>query len=74
MCEQVRQPHNKLLIEEEKFQGVTWDGLRVFGLVHLKLEFGSLHIEHLVVVLDKIVHKFRLVNELSLAHRCDILN
>ena len=52
MWEQVRQPYNKLLIEEEKFQGVTRDGLRVFGLVHLKLEFGRLHIEHPVVIVD----------------------
>ena len=74
MWEQVRQPHNKLLIEEEKFQGVTRDGLRVFGLVHLKLEFGSLHIEHPVVVVDKIAHKFILGNDFLVAHRCDILN
>ena len=61
MWEQVRQPHNKLLIEEKKFQGVTRDGLRVFGLAHLKLQFGSLHIEHPVVVVDKIaqVHTWK---------------
>ena len=58
MWEQVRQPHNKLLIKQEKFQGVTRDGLRVFSLAHLKLQFGSLNIEHLVVVVYKIAHKF----------------
>ena len=74
MWEQVWQPHNKLLIEEENVQGVTHDGLRVVGLVHLKLEFGSLHIEHPVVVVDKIAHKFILDNDFLVAHRCDILN
>ena len=52
MWEQVRQSHNKLFIEEEKFQGVTRDGLRVVGLAHFKLEFGNLHNEHPVVVVD----------------------
>ena len=74
MWEQVRQPHNKLLIEEEKFQGVTRDGLRVFGLVHPKLEFESLHIEHPVVVVVKIAHKLILGNDFLVAHLCDILN
>ena len=74
MWEQVRQPHSKLLIKEEKFQGVTRDGLTVLGLVHLTLEFGSLHIEHPVVVVDKIAHKFILGNYFIVAHRCDIFN
>ena len=75
MWEQVRRPHNKLLIDKTKqFQGVTRDGLRVFGLVHLKLEFGSLHIDHQVVVVDKIAHKCILGNDFLVAHRCDILN
>ena len=74
MWEQVSQPHSKLLIEEEKFQGVTRDGLRVFGLVHLKYEFGCLHFEHPVVVVNKIAHKFILGNDFLVAHRCDILN
>ena len=74
MWEQLRQPHNKLLIEQEKFQGVTRDGLRVFGLAYLKLEFGSLHIEHPVVVVDKIAHKFILGNDFLIQYQCDILN
>ena len=32
--------------------------MRVFGLAHLKLLFGSLNIVHPVVVVDKIAHKF----------------
>ena len=62
MWEQVRQLNNKLVIEEEKFQGVTRYGLRVFGLAHFKLQFGSLHIEHPVVVC-KIAYKFILGND-----------
>ena len=62
------------MIEEEQFQGVTRDGLRDFGLAHLKLECGSLHIEHPVVIVDKIAHKFILGNDFLIAHRCDILN
>ena len=73
MWEQVRQPHTKLLIKQEKFQGVTRDGLRGFGLAHLKLQFGSLNIEHLVVV-DKIAHKFILGNDFLVQDKCDILN
>ena len=73
MWEQVRQPHNKLLIKQEKFQGVTRDGLRGFGLAHLKLQFGSLNIEHPVVV-DKIAHKFILGNDFLVQDKCDILN
>ena len=74
MWEQIRQPHNKLLIEDEKFQGVTWDGLRVFGLVNLKLEFKSQQIENPVVVVDKITLKFILGNDFLVAHQCNILN
>ena len=74
LWEQVRLPQNKLLIEEEKFQGVTRDGLRVFGLAYLKLQFGSMHIEHPVVVVDKIAHKFILGNDFLVQHKCDILN
>ena len=74
MWEQVKRLKNKLLIEEEQFQGVTRDGLRVFGLAHLKLEFGSLHIEHPVFVVNKIAHKFILGNDFLVAYRCDILN
>ena len=74
MWEQVRQPHNKLLINQEKFQGVTRDGLRVLGLTHLKLQFGSLNIEHPVVVVNKIAHKFILGNDFLVQYNCDILN
>ena len=74
MWEQVRQPHNKLLIELEKFQGITRDGLRAFGLAHLKLQFGSLNIEHPVVVVDKIAHMFILGNDFLVQYKCDILN
>ena len=48
--------------------------MRVFGLVQLKFEFGSLHIEHLVVVVDNIAHKFILGKDFLVAHLCDILN
>ena len=74
MWEQVRQPHNKLLIEQEKFQGVTRDGLRVFGLAHLELQLGSLNIGHPVVVGDKIAHRFKLGNDSFVQYRCDIFN
>ena len=74
VLEQVRQPNNKLLIEDKKFKGVTRDGLRVFGHAHLKLQFGSLHIEHPLVVVDKIAHKFILGNDYLVQYQCDILN
>ena len=74
MWEQVKQLTNKLLVEEKQFQGVIRDGLRVIGVAHLKLEFWSLHIEHPVVVVDKIAYKFILGNDFLIAHRCDILN
>ena len=48
--------------------------MRVFGLAYLKLEFGSLHIEHPVVVVDKIAHKFILGNDFLIQYQCDILN
>ena len=65
--------HNKLLIEQEKFQKVTRDGLRVFGLAHLKLQFESSNLEHPVVV-DNIVHKIVLGNDFLVQYKCDILN
>jgi hypothetical protein len=58
LWEQVRFPRNKLSIEDEKFHGVTRDGLKVLCLAYLELQFGSLRIEHPVVVVDKIAHKF----------------
>ena len=48
--------------------------MRVFGLAHLKLQFKSLHIEHTVVVVDKIAHKFKLGNYFPVQYQCDILN
>ena len=48
--------------------------MKVFDVVHLNLEFGCLHIEHPVVVVDKIAHKFILGNDFFVAHQCDILN
>ena len=69
LWEKVKQQQNKLLIEEENFQGVTRDNLRVFGLAHLKQEFGSLHREHPVVVVDKIAHKFILGNDFLVQYR-----
>ena len=72
MWEKVKRPHNKLLIEEEKLQGVTRDGLRV-ALAYLKLMFGSLHLELPVVFIDKIAHKFILGNKFLVQYRCDIL-
>ena len=50
------------------------DGLRVFGLAHLKLQFGSLNIEHPVVVVDIIANKFILGNDFLVQYKCDILN
>ena len=57
-----------------KFQGVTRNGLRLLGLAHLKLQFESLNIEHPVVVVNKIAHKFILGNDFLVKYRCDILN
>ena len=48
--------------------------MKVFGRVHLKLQFGSLIIEHPVVVVDKIAHKFILGNDFFVQYKCDILN
>ena len=74
MWEQLRQPHNKLLIEEEKFQRVTRDGFSIFGLTHLQLQFKSLHIEHPIVVVDRIAHKFILGNNFVVQYQCESLN
>ena len=74
MWEQVPQPHNKLLIKQEKFQGVTRDNLRVFVLAHLKLQFERLNIEHYVVVVDQIAYKFILGNDFLVRYKCDIFN
>ena len=57
MWEQVRQPYDRLQVEEEEFQGVTKDGLQVLGLAHLELHFGGLHVEHPAVVVDKIAQR-----------------
>ena len=46
----------------------------VFELAHLTMEFGSLHIEHLVVVVDIIAHKFILGKTFLVQYQCDILN
>ena len=51
-CKQVKQQYNNLI--KQKMFRLTRNGLRVFCLINLKVEFGSLHIEHPVIVVDKI--------------------
>ena len=63
MLEEIKRQHKKLVIKEEKFQKVNRDGLRVFGLTQLQLQFKRLYIEHPVGVVDKIAHKFILRND-----------
>lgn len=48
--------------------------MKVFGLAYLKLELRSLSVEHPVVVLDKIAHKFILGNGFFVLYHSDIIN
>ena len=65
---------NELLhTEEEDFQGVTEHGFEVLGRTHMRLRFGKLDVEHPVVVVDNIAHKFIIDNDFLLLHKCDIL-
>ena len=66
--------NNELLhTEEEDFQKVTEHGLEVLGCTHVRMRFGNLDVEHLVVVVDSIEHKFKIGNDFLLLHKCDIL-
>ena len=71
---QVRREQDRLTPEREQFQGVTRDGLKVLGLAHLRLQFGDVDVEHPVVVVDKIAHRFILGNDFLVQYQCDILN
>ena len=72
--EQLRQPNNKLFIEEEKIQGVTQNGFRIFGHAHFKLKFECLQSDLPVVGVDKIAHKLLLGNDSLIQYQCGLLN
>ena len=66
---------NSLVNEiEECFHAVTHDGIKIVGVTHMTLHFGQLHVMHLVLIVDKIAHKFILGNYLLTRYKCDLLN
>ena len=71
---QVKDPNTLVNEEEECFQGVTHDGLKIVGITQLNLHFGKLHVKHPVLIVDKIAHKFILGNDFLTKYNCDLLN
>ena len=62
LWKQIKDPNSLVNEEEECFQGVTHDGLKIVGVTHMTLHFGKLHVKHPVHIVDKIAHKFILGN------------
>ena len=60
--------------EQEDFQGVTRDELRVIGLTKLELKIGGLKVLHPVLVVEQMAHKFILGNDFMTEYKCDIIN
>lgn len=59
---QIRDPRVTLRGEPVDFQGVTQDGLRIFGINQIHNHIGGLYDAHLVLIADEIAHKFILGN------------
>ena len=60
--------------EEENFQGVTHDGLKILGITNLNLKFGAQQVKHPVLIAKQFVHEFILGNDFLTKFDCDILN
>ena len=71
---QVKDKNTLVNEEEECFQGVTHDGLKIVGITQLNLHFGMLNVKHPVLIVDKIAHKFILGNDFLTKYKCDLLN
>lgn len=53
---------------------MTLNNVRVLNRAHCKLQFGSLNIKQLVVVVNKIAHPFKLDHDFRVQYRCDIIH
>ena len=74
LWEQVRESSDIVEEEPEDVQGVTRDGLRIFGLTSLKLKFGGIVVTHPVLIADAIAHKFIFGNDFLTDYKCVIIN
>ena len=74
LWKQIKDPNTIVTEEDECFQGVTHDGLKIVGVTQLTLHFGKLHVKHPVLIVDKIGHKFILGNDCLTQYKCDRLN
>ena len=74
LWKQIIDPNTIVKEEEECFLGVTHDGLKIVGVTQLTLNFGKLHVKHLVLIVDKIAHKFILGDDFLSQYKCDSLN
>ena len=63
LWKQIKYPNSLLNEEEECFQGVTHDGLKIVGVTHMTLHLGKLHVKHPALIVDKIANKFIFGNE-----------
>ena len=53
---------------------MTHDKLKIVGVTQLSFHFGKLHVEHPVLIVDKIAHKFILGNYFLTQYKCDLIN
>ena len=74
LWKQIKDPNSLVNKEQECFQGVTHDGLKIVGVTHMTLHFGKLHVKHPVLIVDKIADKFILGNDFLKQYKCDLLN
>ena len=63
LWKQIKDPSTIVNEEEECFQGVTHDTLKIVGVTQLTLHFGKLQVKHPVLIVDNIAHKFILGND-----------
>ena len=74
LWKQIKDPKTIVNEEEECFQGVTHDVLKIVGITQLTLPLGKLHVKHPVLIVDKIAQKFILGNNFLTQYKCDLLN
>ena len=53
---------------------MTNDGLNIVGVTYMTLYFGTLHVKHPVLIVDKMAHKFILGIDSLTQYKCDLLN
>ena len=70
---QVRDIDTPVVKEQEKFQSLTKNVLKICGVTLLNIKIGGLNVIHPVIIAEGINYKFLLGNDFLIKNNCDII-